>query len=239
MKESDIKIIEKVIQVRKDMEHGSKKTISGKELDELIVSVRSYMKMLDDLFKKIQGLKEEDSVVHAYENIVTVVRDVLRLEGVAKAADSELIKLFDQKIIHKGLIGQKYVRILKEIFKAKADYDAKKLTKNDIIEIQKKSRDIMKVLIEYIQRSRGRELERAKIRVKHGKRYGEVLLLEDYAYVIHDIDNEQKEISKANVDKDGNLIDIKKSSLEEMEKSLMKMNIPPKVFIKEKTFENS
>ena len=208
-------------------------------LKESLQEILDYMKMLDDLFKKIQGLKEEDSVVHAYENIVTVVRDVLRLEGVAKAADSELIKLFDQKIIHKGLIGQKYVRILKEIFKAKADYDAKKLTKNDIIEIQKKSRDIMKVLIEYIQRSRGRELERAKIRVKHGKRYGEVLLLEDYAYVIHDIDNEQKEISKAKVDKDGNLIDIKKSSLEEMEKSLMKMNIPPKVFIKEKTFENS
>ena len=238
LKESDVKIIEKVIGVRKDMEHGTKKTITGKELDDLLVSVKEYMKMLEELFKKIQSLKEKDSVKHIYENIVTIVRDVLRLEGVDKVSDADLPKVFEEKIVHKGIIPQRYARVLKEIVKAKKDYDANKLSKHEVANVQKHSREIMKVLIEHIQRTRGRELERAKIRVKHGKRYGEVLLLDDFAFIIHDIDNEQKEISRAKVDADGNLKDIKASSLEEMEKSMMKMNIPPKVFIKEKTFEN-
>jgi len=64
------------------------------------------------------------------------------------------------------------------------------------------------------------------------------LLLGNDAFIIHDIDNQEKEISRAKVDSEGNLSGIKESSMEEMEKFLMKMNIPPKVFIKEKTFEN-
>ena len=47
------------------------------------------------------------------------------------------------------------------------------------------------------QRKRGRELERTKIRVKHGSKYGEIILLGDYAFIIHDIDHEEKEISRA------------------------------------------
>ena len=96
----------------------------------------------------------------------------------------------------------------------------------------------IKFLVEYMQRKRGRELERAKIRVKHGNRYGEVLLLEDQAFIIHHIDKEEKEISKAKLNKDGSIGAVSRTTLEEMEKVLAKVEIPPKVFIKEKIFEN-
>ena len=93
-------------------------------------------------------------------------------------------------------------------------------------------------MVEYMQRKRGREIERAKIRVKHGNRYGEVILLDKTAFIIHDIDHEDKEISKAKIKDDGSLGTTQKSSLEELEKSLANINIPPKVFIKEPIFEN-
>ena len=89
-----------------------------------------------------------------------------------------------------------------------------------------------------MQRKRGRELERAKIRVKHGSRYGEVILLGEEAFIIHDIDNEEKELSKAKIKPDGSLGTVEKSSLEELEKALAKIEIPPKVFIKEPIFED-
>lgn len=233
-----VNILEKNIKIRKEMEHGTKKSITGKELDELMQNAQDYIKMLDELFKKIQALKEQESVKHIYENVVTVARDVLRLEGVERVTDQDLLNFFEQKIVHKGILPEKYSRILKEIFAAKKDYDLKKLTKQETQQAVKKGNELLKVFVEHIQRTRGRELERAKIRVKHGKNFGEVILLEDSAYIIHDIDNQEKDISKAKVDKEGNLTDIKESSLEEMEKALMKMNIPPKVFIKEKTFEH-
>tara|TARA_B100001971_G_C18056314_1_gene465518 strand:- start:512 stop:838 length:327 start_codon:yes stop_codon:yes gene_type:complete len=93
-------------------------------------------------------------------------------------------------------------------------------------------------MVEHIQRKRGRKVEKAKIRVKHGNRYGEVLLLGDIAFIIHDIDNEQKEISKANIKPDGSLATTEKSNLIELEKALSKVEFPPKVFIKEPIFED-
>lgn len=236
--DSYVKMLERNIQIRKNMEHGTTKKVTGKELDELIKNAQDYLTMLDDLFKKIQAAKEEESVVKLYENVCTMVRDVLRLEGVEKVVDADLVSVFESKMIHKGLIPQKYLRVLKEVLKAKKDYDAKKLTKQEVQRVLKQGNDLIRVLIEYIQRSRGRELDRAKIRVKHGNRYGEVLLLGDEAFIIHDIDHEQKEISKAKLGAEGKLTNIKASSLADLEKKLMKMNIPPKVFIKEKTFED-
>ena len=74
--------------------------------------------------------------------------------------------------------------------------------------------------------------------MKHGERYGEIILLEDTAFIIHDIDHEEKELSKAKINPDGSLGTIQKSSLEELEKALTKVQIPPKVFIKEPIFED-
>ena len=56
--------------------------------------------------------------------------------------------------------------------------------------------------------------------------------------IIHDVDKEDKEISKAPVNADGSLGTTEKSSLEEMEKELAKAEIFPKVFVKEPIFEN-
>ena len=47
-----------------------------------------------------------------------------------------------------------------------------------------------------------------------------------------------QELSKANIKPDGSLGTIEKSSLEELEKALAKIEIPPKVFIKEPIFED-
>ena len=81
-------------------------------------------------------------------------------------------------------------------------------------------------------------LEKAKIRVKHGSRYGEVLLIGADVFIIHDVDHEEKEISKAKIKEDGSLGTTEKSSLAELEKVLTKVEIPPKVFIKEPIFED-
>ncbi|MCX6707291.1 MAG: hypothetical protein NT001_04080, partial [Candidatus Woesearchaeota archaeon] len=95
-----------------------------------------------------------------------------------------------------------------------------------------------KFLVEFMQRRRGREIERAKIRVKHGNRYGEVIMLEATAFIIHDIDKEEKELSKAVVRPDGSLESIQSATIEELEKALAKLEIPPKTFIKEPILED-
>ena len=238
LEEKDVKILEKVINVRKDIEHGTKKDLTGKELDELLSDADKFLKRIKRLFTQIEKIKEEEDMISMYDSIVTIIRDVLRMEGVEKVEDEEVVKVFEDELISQGKIPAKFLRILNEIIQAKKDYDEKKLTKVEVEKVKRDSGNLIKFLVEYIQRKRGRELERAKIRIKHGNRYGEVILLEDTAFIIHDIDNEEKELSKAKINPDGSLSIVQKSSLEELEKALAKVEIPPKAFIKEPIFED-
>jgi uncharacterized protein (UPF0332 family)/predicted nucleotidyltransferase len=238
MEDKFVKILETVIQVRKDIEHGTKKGITGKEIDQLLSDADKYLKRLKRLFSQIEKGKEEEDMIKIYDSIVTIIRDVLRMEGIEKVSDVAIVKTFEDELIAQGKVPAKFLRTLNEIIKAKKDYDDKKLTKQEVEKVKKEAGAFVKFLVEYMQRKRGRELERAKIRVKHGNRFGEVLLLGDVAFIIHDIDHEEKEISKAKIKEDGSLGTTQKSSLEDLEKSLAKVQIPPKVFIKEPIFEN-
>ena len=236
--EEYVKILEHNIQVRKDLEHGTMKELTGKEIDKLLDDAEKYLKRVERLFTQIEKMRDEDSVAQIYESVVTIIRDILRLEGVERVKDADIVDLFEHEVVERGLIPQKFLRMLKEIEKAKQDYDAKKITKTDVENVRKASNEFVKFMIEHLQRKRGRELERAKIRVKHGNRYGEVILLDDVAFIIHDIDHEEKEISKAKINPNGSLGTPEATTMEELEKHLVKVEIPGKVFIKEPMFED-
>ncbi len=238
LEEEFVKILERNIQVRKDLEHGDKKDLTGNEVDELLNDSERYLKRIDQLFKEIEKTKEEESVAETYDTVVTLLRDVLKTEGIETTADAELVKVFEDKMISSGKIPAKLLRVLNAVMKAKNDYDENKITKALIEKTKKDANLLIRSLLEYVQRKRGRELDRAKIKVKYGNKYGEVILLGEDAFVISDVDSGEKEISKAKVTAQGGLTGRKKSSYEEMEKAIAKLNVPPKVFIKEKIFED-
>jgi predicted nucleotidyltransferase/uncharacterized protein (UPF0332 family) len=237
LEEKYLETLKEIRKYYKGIEHGDIKEVSGKEVDELLDKADKYLKRLKRLFTQIEKMKEEESMLHVYETVVTIIRDVLTLEGIERVRDVEVIKFFEQELVHRGKIPEKYLRMLNHVIKSKKDYDEKNLTKADIENVKKESRELVKFLVEYMQRKRGRELERARIRVKHGDKYGEILLLEDTAFIIHDVDADEREITKATILENGSLGDIRKSNLEELEEHLAKYNIPPKVFIKEPIFE--
>ncbi|MEK6900624.1 MAG: hypothetical protein AABX05_05860, partial [Nanoarchaeota archaeon] len=173
-----------------------------------------------------------------YDEVITIIRDVLKLEGVEKAQDAQLVKLFEDELITTGKVPARFLRDLNEIVEAKQKYDQKKITKTDIEKARKGSSGLLKFLIEYMQRKRGLELERARVRVKHGEKFGEVMLFETVAFVTHDIDAKEQQIQKAAIRPDGSLGPLQPATLEELEKELAKAKFPKRVFIKEPLFEN-
>jgi uncharacterized protein (UPF0332 family)/predicted nucleotidyltransferase len=238
MEDKWVDILKSIIDVRKGLEHGTLKELSGAEVDKMVSDASEFLKRLKDLFTQIEKMREEEDVLHIHETIVTIVRDALKLEGVCKVGQDNILKCFEDHLVSQGKIPQKYKRMLEDIIKAKKDYDSKKLSKNDVEKVKKDSRDIIKFVVEYIQRKRGRELERAKIRVKHGEKYGEVIMLGKVAFIVHDLDDQSKNISRADIQPDCSLVNIKSSSLEEMEHEIAKIEIPNKVFIKQRVFED-
>jgi uncharacterized protein (UPF0332 family) len=230
--------LERVISIRKELEHGTKKDVTGKEIDEVLKAAEEYLERIKKLFEQIEASKQEESMVHVYETITTIIRDALTMEGVEKVPESEIAKMFEGELVSKGKIPAKFTRVLNDIIKAKKDYDAGKLTKAEVEKVKTDSRGLVRTIVEYMQRKRGRELEKTRIRLKHGERYGEVILLGDTAYIIEDIDQKEKQVQKAKIKPDGSLGSTEKSSLEDMEKDLADIRIPEKVFIKQPVFDD-
>ena len=63
-------------------------------------------------------------------------------------------------------------------------------------------------------------------------------MLDKEAFIIHDIDAEEKTLSKAVIKPDGSLGNPKATTLKEMEEALAKVDIPSRVFIKQPIFDD-
>ncbi len=238
LEEKYVDMLERNIKVRKDLEHGKKQTLTGEELQELYDNAEEYLERLNKLFDQISEEKEKESITEVYEKVVTIARDILKFEGIEKVSDEEIIETFEEEAVHTGEVPEKYLRMIEEVAEAKEKYDKGGLSKAEVNNIKKKSSRLIKFMIEHLQRKRGRELEKTRIKLKHGEKYGEVILLEDQAFITHDLDSDEKKVSKAKIKEDGSLGVVKDSDEEEMEEALAEAEVPEKAFIKEPIFED-
>ena len=238
LEEEYVKIIEKIIKTRKDLEHDPTKKIKGSEVDKLLSDASKYLKRIQKLFAQIETDKQKEKIQHMYESVSTAIRDALKLEGVTKVTDEQLKTKFKNNLVTTGKIPTKATRLLDTILKAKKDYEANKLTKAEVEKAKKESDQLVRMIINYVQEKRGREIERTKVRIKHGQKVAEVTLLDDKAYIIDDLDAKDKQLFVATIKKDGSLSAPKPATQEDLEHALAKAQIPEKVFIKQGIFAN-
>ncbi len=227
-----VNILEKIRTHFKDIEHNKIKKISGKELDSLIEEAQDYLKRIKRLFTQIEKRTEHKKALHFYDNTIKIIKDVLKLENL----DTDNIQNSLKKLVEKNIFPKKHLDDFKNISKIKKEY--KTLSKQEVEKIRKETSPFIRSLIEYVQRKRGLEIEKAKIRIKYGDKFGEIFLLVDEAFIIDDIDAQVKEIHKAKIMPNGGLGKMEKSNLKELEDKIVTSRIPNKVFIKEKIFED-
>lgn len=152
--------------------------------------------------------------------------------------DVELVSTFEDKLIATGKVPAKYLRSVHDMIDAKKDYDAGKISKLDLQKARKAANELIRFLVEHMQRKRARELERAKIRVRIDSKVAEVTLLGDTAYIVKDLESQDRQYLKARIKQDGSLEMPEKATLEELEKDLAKLAVPPKVFVRQSLFES-
>ncbi|MEM4755693.1 MAG: hypothetical protein QW594_01015, partial [Candidatus Woesearchaeota archaeon] len=225
-----VDILRKTIQTRKALEHGTKEKISGNELDELLVQGEEYLKRIKKLFEEIERVKEKETITNIFDTMVTITRDLLKSENISSVSEEELLSVFKKEIASKGLVPEKYTRLLTDFFEFKASISkGKALTKSEIDDMKKKSREYIKFVIEYLQRKQSKDLDRARIRFTYGTKIGELLLYDQQAFLLLS-ENEERKIYSAKL-KDGGLHDLKEISLEMYEKALAKPQLPQKIII--------
>ncbi len=231
-----VDILEKIRKTYKDIEHNKIKEISGKEFDDLLKDTEDYLKRIRQLFTEIEKKSEKESVMGMYDACMAVTKDALEIFDNEEFNLSKAEELFKKKLVDAGKLPDKFLKILSMVIKAKKDYEAKSITRHEIEKVNKEARIFIKSIIDFVQRNKRIELERARVRFKYGKKIGEVLLFEDVAFLINDL-SKRDEVHKAKII-DGRLRSVEKSSLQEMEQALEKAKIPEQVSIRNSLFED-
>ncbi len=233
----DIEIVDKTFKYFKGIEHGTVKEVTGKEIDQTLEEVADYLVKIKKVFNQIEKRTEKTRATEFFTTSMKIVHDVLALDNIFVKEDDPLaIRKEFKKLVEKGTFPKKFLDDVDAIVKIREGY--KTMRKMEIEKVIRESASFFRSMVEYIQRKRGAELERAKIRIKYGNTFGEVFLLDDVAFIIDDIDAKEKRISKAAILPNGSLGDLHKSTVQELEDLLATKRIPKKVFIKEPIFEN-
>ncbi len=222
--EKHVQLLEDVRKFYKGIEHGKLKEVSGKQIDEFLVRSKEYMKAIKKLFDALQKRKDKENVDNLYQSSNLLIKDLLSVHNIK----DDLEKGF-KKLVNKHEIPKKYLEVYNKI----KDSKDRKFSKAENDKIAKEARMFLKFIAESIQRKREYELERVRIRVKYGNKYGDVYIFGDTAFIIEDIDAKDKVVSKSNI-KDGELKNIKKSSMQDFEKFTGSVKIHSRVFVKEK-----
>lgn len=221
LEEKFVKILEHNIEIRKQLEHGTKAELSGKEVDQLLNDAESYLKRVNRLFTQIEKIKEGESMTAMYDQTMNMVRNVLSSEGVSKVSDKDIVKVFEGEFIQKAKLPDTFVRVLQSVLDAKKDYENQKLTKQEVDRVRKDANGLMRLLVDHLQRKDQQNVEKIKLKVQYGSnKVGEIILLEKTAYVLSDLESDTRKIQRATKKEDGRLVDLALLSPQEFEKEL-------------------
>ena len=228
-----VDILDRTFKYFKDIEHGTVKEISGKEVDGLLTDVDNYLKRLNKLFSAIESKAEKTRVLEFYDGCISIAQDLLN----ANSIKGSIEKGFEE-LVKKGKIPEKFLRTLKTIIKAKEDYLKNKITKQEVEKIRKEANILIRALVDIVQRKKGMDLERSKIRIKYGDKIGEVMVLENTVFIIKDINQENREILKGIFTKENCIGELKNSNLTEFENELKNIKSIKKILVNENTLND-
>jgi predicted nucleotidyltransferase/uncharacterized protein (UPF0332 family) len=161
-----VDILEKIIiDYYKGYEHEKIKSISGKEIDQLVKDADSYIKKLKELRVDIEARAEERILNEAYDNVFKLLKNLF-----GNKAEATLVKEFEKEIINKARVDPKNLKVLNEIISAKKKYKSKKKpTKYEIEDVRKNASYLINRLIEYGQRKDLVNISRLQVRINYGK----------------------------------------------------------------------
>src|SRR3989344_2306834 len=117
MKEEEVKWMEDIIHVRKEVEHRRINEMSGKDLDMWIDNANKFVKLMQNLIVKVEILKRENMVEKSYMIMAETTTTLLKSLNKMPEKETELPKAFEEHLVKPGLVDQKYLDVFSELGK--------------------------------------------------------------------------------------------------------------------------
>jgi uncharacterized protein (UPF0332 family) len=233
-----IQILENIRKTFKEIEHGELKEVSGKDIDKLLKDCKDYLERIKQLFNEIQDRNDQAAVSEIYTTVLNLSRDLLLEHNIKDIAPAKIPELFEKNLCGKEKLPIKYHTALLDVIKAKKDFDAKKLTKQEINKVKRESRELIRILIDVLDQKRSFKIEKAKLHFKYGEaKVGELIFLKEVVFLIKDV-TKRDEIWIGTLDADGSVLNLKRSDATEYEKYINNAKMPEEKVLKNKTLES-
>lgn len=232
-----VDILEKIRKTFKDIEHGEIKEVTGADIDRLLKDCRDYLERIKQLFNEIQERQEKETMGDMHSTCMNIARDLLLELGVKEVTAAKLPELFKKHVCEGERVPVRYYNMLNEIINAKKEYEKGKLTKQELNKIRREAREFIRLVMDMLDRKRAAQFDKMTVRFTYGEnKMGELLLLENVAFLVRDI-SQRENIEMAKIDKDGCLMDVKKTTVGEFEKYIKSAHVAPSRVLKPRTLE--
>lgn len=192
--EKDVEILEETIGMFKKIEHDKDLVVTGKDVDRLIKNAEDYLKHIKTIFEEISEQKTKDSIVSAYNELLTQIRT---LPGYSEISEKTILDKFEIDYVKAGKLKAFVKESLSSFVKAKSDYDKGKITVTEVNKVLKEVRNIMSEIKDYRDRKLMNEFGKKKLVLRYDeKKMAEIINYENKIYLIENSENKIFEFSK-------------------------------------------
>jgi predicted nucleotidyltransferase len=220
LEEKWVKILEEILQFRKDIEHGKIKDVTAKQVEELFEKSEKYLERLDKLVKDLEIKQSRHELKELDDKVTEDILAALGMVGV-KATEADAAKQFEKNLIAKKLAPAKFAEVLEKLA------ELKKENKADLREIATLTFDedrLAKATFDLIRAEKGKKVEKFKISAtyQNGNKKADIWLLSNTAFVIQDTSDPKTAIHKYMIEKDGSFGKEENANLKEIDTVLEK-----------------
>ena len=221
--------ISEIITTRKNVEHGKTKELNGKDVDDWIERSKEFENAIKDLFNKLNEEvieKKIDITNKLIQKTIDEIFEVLEIKDV----NDKLKKL--KELADIGKIPEPFLEFVESFESTRK----RKILYNEAIKLERETNTICNFVISFVENLKGRELVRKRMKVKYDKKIGEIWFFENKVFIKKDTSKpEEIEIGEL---KDGEIKNIKKSSIDEFKNEREKLSIGKPLKINNKTMKS-
>lgn len=172
--EKELKTLETIRELFKNIEHDENYKVSGKEIDKLMKDSESFLKKIKKLFEKTSEERTKDSILSIYNEIMGSLKEL--------GIEEDILNNFES-FVKENKLPSFTVKSLKQVMKSKEDYDNGKLTVSEVNKAIKEGRNLLSEL-KKVKEEQMLKLEKSKkLIIRTGDELYELKNIDGYIYL--------------------------------------------------------
>ncbi|MFT4309914.1 MAG: hypothetical protein ACMXYL_05510 [Candidatus Woesearchaeota archaeon] len=215
-----VKVLEDNIKIRKGLEHGDIKELTGKEVDKMIMDTEKFLNRIEKLFEEIEKQKSKESIEQLTREL-TELLEALITKKTGKKPKTTISKEFEEHFVKEKMVHPETIKKYNDITSAKEKYEKGKLKRTELEIARREGTMLLRSLAELYQRLELKEHDTYRLRII-GEKGTEYYHIDNSIYTVRKDDGT---VTLYEIKENGSISSPKDSTIEQLKKR-METSIP-------------